>query len=111
MFRSQNICGIPKLTYVFHHQEHIFSLLSMVLLGQHNSDVIVFTFVAFFHVRTQPHVVRTGARVLGGMGRDVRCRKTQIFAASIWLGAELTGVWSYSKTKEKTSYFFFFPAQ
>lgn len=79
--------------------------VSMVLLGQHNSNVIVFTFVAFLHVWTQPHVVRTGTCVLGRMGRDLRCRKTQIFTASIWLGAELTGIWSYSKMEEKRNYF------
>lgn len=70
-----------------------------------NGDVIVFTFVAFFHVRTQPHIVRTGTRVLGGMGRDLRCRKTQVVTASIWLGAELTGIWSCSRMEEKRSYF------
>lgn len=109
-------CCVQKTEYIWNskanvcvpHQEHFFPPLNTILLGQHNSDVIVFTFVAFFHVRTQPHVVRTGTRVLRGMRGDVRCRKTQIFTASIWLGAELTGVWSYSKTEEKTSYFFFF---
>lgn len=67
--------------------------------------MIVFTFVAFFHVRTQPHIVRTGTRVLGGMGRDLRCRKTQVVTASVWLGAELTGIWSCSRMEEKTSHF------
>lgn len=101
-------CCVQKTEYMWNSKANVcVPPLSTVLLGQHNSDMIVFTFVAFFHVRTQPHVVRTGTRVLGGMGRDVRCRKTQILTASIWLGAELTGVWSYSKTQEKTSYFFF----
>lgn len=79
--------------------------VSMMLWGQWNGDVIVFTFVAFFHVRTQPHIVRTGTSVLGGMGRDLRCRKTQVVTASVWLGAELTGIWSCSRMEEKTSYF------
>lgn len=67
--------------------------------------MIVFTFVAFFHVRTQPHIVRTGTGILGRMGRDLGCRKTQVLTASIWLGAELTGIWSCSRMEEKTSYF------
>lgn len=104
VFRSQtmwntkaNGCVPPSGTCTF--------TVSMILLGQHNSNVIVFTFVAFFHVWTQPHIVRTGTRVLGRMGRDLRCRKTQIFTASIWLGAELTGIGSYSKMEEKRNYF------
>lgn len=67
--------------------------------------MIVFTFEAFFHVRTQPHVVRTGTGVLGRMGRDLRCRETQILTASIGLGAELAGIWSCSRMEEKTNYF------
>jgi len=67
--------------------------------------VAVFTFVAFFHVRTQRHAVRTGTRVLGRVGRDLRRRETQILAASVWLGAELTGIRSCSGMEEKTRYF------
>ena len=56
---------------------------------------VVFTFIAFFHVRTQPHSVRTSARVLWGMWRDLGCRKTQVFTASIWQRTEFTSIWSY----------------
>lgn len=96
--------GIQKLVFVFSPSGNIFTV-TMMLLGQWNGGVMVFTFVAFFHVRTQPHIVRTGTCVLGGMGWDLRCRKTQIVTASVGLGAELTGIWSCSRMEEKTSYF------
>lgn len=79
--------------------------LSRILLEQRNGDLIVFTFVAFLHVRTQPQVVRTGTGVLGRVGRDLGCRKTQVLAASIGLGAKLTGIWSCSRVEQKTQYF------
>lgn len=57
--------------------------------------VALLTSVAPLHVRAQPHCVRTGTRVLGGVAGDLRSRKAQVLTASIGLGTQLTGICSY----------------
>ena len=55
------------------------------------------TSVAPLHVRAQPHCVRTGTRVLGGVAGDLRSRKAQVLTAAVGLGTQLAGICSYGQ--------------
>lgn len=53
------------------------------------------TSVASLHVWAQPHCVRTGTCVLGGVAGDLRSRKAQVFTPAVGLGAQFTGICSW----------------
>lgn len=65
------------------------------LCPRSQGECLSLTSVASLHVWAQPHCVRTGTCVLGGVAGDLRSRKAQVFTPTIGLGTQFTGICSW----------------